>query len=114
MILIKEYQLKLSGDIPISISKYAQAWAILKQYKKLSLTLENPRIEKTIRAAIRSQKKLDPSRELLERIQVKKEIINGKLVLHFSLIPSVRRRAEFFDFEPSTETSSSFNTDDIL
>lgn len=111
MILIKEYQLKLSGDIPISISKYAQAWAILKQYKKLSLTLETPRIEKTIRAAIRSQKKLDPSRELLERIQVKKEIIEGKLVLHFSLIPSVRRRDEFFDFD---EMDDSIDTDELI
>lgn len=95
----------------ISISKYAQAWAILKQYKKLSLTLETPRIEKTIRAAIRSQKKLDPSRELLERIQVKKEIINGKLVLHFSLIPSVRRRDEFFDFD---KMDDSIDTDELI
>lgn len=95
----------------ISISKYAQAWAILKQYKKLSLTLETPRIEKTIRAAIRSQKKLDPSRELLERIQVKKEIIEGKLVLHFSLISSVRRRDEFFDFD---EMDDSIDTDELI
>ena len=95
----------------ISISKYAQAWAILKQYKKLSLTLETPRIEKTIRAAIRSQKKLDPSRELLERIQVKKEIIEGKLVLHFKLIPSVRRRDEFFDFDGMDD---SIDTDELI
>ncbi len=79
------------------MSKYAQAWAILKEYKEITLVLDNPRAEKTIRNAIVEHKKLDKSKNYLERIKTSREIKEGKLVLHFRLVPSIRRSAEFFD-----------------
>ena len=82
-------------------SKYAQAWAILKETKSLTLTLTNPRVERTIRKAMVEHKKLDQTRNLLERIHVTREISGDNLLLHFKLKPYIRQRDDFYDFTES-------------
>lgn len=88
-------------------SKYAQAWAILKEYKSLTLTLDTPRVERTVRKAIVEHKKLDTNKNLLERIQVRKSISDGRVQLHFRLIPTTRRLKDFFDLTPVNSSAHS-------
>lgn len=88
------------------MSKYAQAWAILKEYKEVSLVLDNPRTEKTIRAAITEHKKLDKFKNPLERIKTFKEIKEGKLIIHFKLVPCIRRTNEFLDLTSPLDDST--------
>lgn len=79
-------------------SKYAQAWRILKQLKILELTLENARVERTVRKGIIEHKKLDKDKNPLERIKVTKALNNdNKLVLTFTLVPIVRKQDDYFD-----------------
>lgn len=81
------------------MSKYAQAWAILNEFKTLTLTLDSPRVERTVRKAIIEQKKLDPNKNPLERIKVNKYIDkdSNKITLDFALVDTIRYRTEFID-----------------
>lgn len=85
------------------MSKYAQAWAILKEFKSLTITLDSPRVERTVRKAIIEQKKLDKEKNPLERIKVTKSLVAGKITLEFSLVDSVRYRTEFIDLYATEE-----------
>lgn len=99
-----------------STSKYAQAWAILKETKSLSLILETPRVENTIRKAIIEHKKLDKTKDPLERIKVKKYLNpEGKVVLTFKLVPCVRSIDALFDLvEPPKKENSDDESIDIF
>lgn len=90
------------------ISKYAQAWEILKEYKTLTLTLDNPRVERTVREGVIKYKKLDKTKNPLERIKVKKTLADGKLQLHFTLVPTTRWRLEYFDLDTPSDSSDEF------
>lgn len=82
----------------MSTSKYAQAWAVLKQYKILVIVLDTPRVEKTVRQGIIEHKKLDKDKNLLERIKVTKRLTpENKLELTFTLHPVIRTNNEYFD-----------------
>lgn len=81
-------------------SKYWEAWLILKERKALSLILDTPAIDHRVRRAISEQKKLDPDKSPMERLRSRKEInAEGKLVIHFTLEPSVKVGDEFFFLE---------------
>lgn len=82
----------------MSNSKYAQAWAILKESKALTLTLHSPRVERTVRKALAEHKKLDKEKNYLERIKVVKSVTpEGKIRLDFSLITTLRKGNDFLD-----------------
>lgn len=81
----------------IYYSKYQEAWEILKKTKTLSLSIADPKTERTIRKAIIERKKLDKDKDPLERISVRKEIKDGQLVLNFTLSPAIRWRSDFYD-----------------
>lgn len=93
------------------VSKYAQAWAILKEFKSLTLTLDSPRVERTVRKAIIEHKKLDKDKSPLERIKVKKSFVDGRVTLHFTLLPSIRYRTEFFDLDRSLTSEKDIEDD---
>lgn len=83
-------------------SKYRQAWQFLKANKVLTLVINSPTVERTVRKAIIEHKKLDKEKDFLERIQVKRSVNSeGKIQLDFSLIPSIRRLESFYDFSVS-------------
>ena len=93
-------------------SKYAQAWAILKEFKSLTLTLDSPRVERTVRKAIIEHKKLDKEKNPLERIKVKKSLsLEGKILLKFFLVPTVRYGTQFIDLDTDLALGSPDATD---
>lgn len=93
-------------------SKYAQAWAILKEFKTLTLTLDSPRVERTVRKAIIEHKKLDREKNPLERIKVKKSLSDGgKILLKFFLVPTVRYGTQFIDLAEDLELGPPDATD---
>lgn len=87
-------------------SKYATAWAVLKKHKILVLTLDTPRVERTVRKAIIEHKKLDKDKNPLERIKTTKALVDGKITLTFRLIHSIRHRTEFLDLIDSTDLTT--------
>ena len=102
---------------PQSSSKYAQVWAILKAYKTVALTLDTPRVERTVRKAIIEHKKLDKNKNNLERIKVTRALVEGKIQLTFHLVPTVRARDEYFDLTGTVlvkETPAPKTLDDFL
>lgn len=94
------------------MSKYIQAWEILKEFKSLTLTLDSPRVERTVRKAIIEQKKFDKDKNPLERIKVTKSLVDGRITLEFKLVDTIRYRAEFIDLFPNEDTN--YDPTDII
>ena len=80
-------------------SAYHRAWVLLRETKELTLSLKDPRSERTIREAIIEYKKKDPYKDPLLRLKIKKGFnpLTKKYELRFSLYKVTRSHKNFFD-----------------
>ena len=80
-------------------SAYHRAWILLRETKELTLSLKDPRSERTIREAIIEYKKKDPYKDPLLRLKIKKGFNpeTKKYELRFSLYKVTRSHKNFFN-----------------